>query len=41
MNIIFEQQTQTANQITMVILKEAIKSCEDYSNDRDNLYRGR
>lgn len=41
MNIIFGQQTQFANQHTIDILKEAIKLCGDYSNDRYNLYKGR
>lgn len=41
MDIIFRQQTQFANQHTIDILKEAIKLCEDYSNDRYNLYKGR
>lgn len=36
-----KQQTQFANQHTINILKEAIKLCEDYSNDRYNLYKGR
>lgn len=36
-----KQQTQFANQRTIDILKEAIKLCEDYSNDRYNLYKGR
>lgn len=34
-------ETQFANQRTIDILKEAIKLCEDYSNDRYNLYKGR
>lgn len=34
MSIIFGQQTQFANKVTIDILKEAIKLCEDYSNDR-------
>lgn len=33
--------TQITNQATINILKEAIKLCEDYSNDRYNLYKGR
>ena len=41
MNIVLGQQTQFANQVTIDILKEAIKLCEDYSNDRYNLYKGR
>ena len=36
-----QQETQTANKHTIDILKEAIKLCEDYSNDRYNLYKGR
>ena len=41
MNIIFGQQTQFANQDTIDVLKEAIKLCEEYSNDRYSLYKGR
>lgn len=41
MDIIFRQQTQFVNQHTIDILREAIKLCEDYSNDRYNLYKGR
>lgn len=41
MNIVLGQQTQFANQVTIDILKEAIKLCEDYSNDRYSLYKGR
>ena len=41
MSIIFGQQTQFANKVTIDILKEAIKLCEDYSNDRHSLYKGR
>ncbi len=41
MSIIFGQQTQFANQYTIDILKEAIKLCEEYSNDRYSLYKGR
>lgn len=36
-----KQQTQFANQHTIDILRETIKLCEDYSNDRYNLYKGR
>lgn len=36
-----QREIQTANQTTIDILKEAIKLCEDYSNDRYNLYKGR
>ena len=36
-----QRETQTANQHTIDILKEVIKLCEDYSNDRYNLYKGR
>ena len=41
MNIVLGQQTQFANQVTIDILKEAIKLCEEYSNDRYSLYKGR
>ena len=41
MNIVLGQQTQFANQVTIDVLKEAIKLCEEYSNDRYNLYKGR
>ena len=41
MNIIFGQQIQFSNQATIDTLKEAIKLCEDYSDDRYNLYKGR
>lgn len=41
MNIVLGQQTQFTNQVTIGILKEAIKLCEDYSNDRYSLYKGR
>lgn len=36
-----QRETQTINQHTNNLLKEAIKLCEDYSNDRYNLYKGR
>lgn len=36
-----QRETQFVNQTTIDILKEAIKLCEDYSNDRYNLYKGR
>ena len=36
-----QREIQTANQTTIDILKEAINLCEDYSNDRYNLYKGR
>ena len=41
MNIVLGQQTQFANQDTIDVLKEAIKLCEEYSNDRYSLYKGR
>lgn len=36
-----QRETQFVNQHTINILKEAIKLCEDYSNDRYNIYKGR
>ena len=36
-----QRETHFVNQHTINILKEAIKLCEDYSNDRYNLYKGR
>ena len=36
-----QRETQFTNQHTIDSLKEAIKLCEDYSNDRYNLYKGR
>lgn len=36
-----QRETQFVNQHTIDILKEAIKLCEDYSNDRYSLYKGR
>ena len=36
-----QRETQFVNQTTIDILKESIKLCEDYSNDRYNLYKGR
>lgn len=36
-----QRGTQITNQATINTLKQAIKLCEDYSNDRYNLYKGR